>query len=368
MNHDLDPGDALGFPVLSLCSASDRDSSSTYRVYGLRLHANRPIPDLTTTPDNGSTDVWIEMIGPRPYWGPVSSQAVVLTASPERNKRGEPFFQACCPDGRDGAHIQLRWADGETYIEFLVAQTGDRIRATWSDDISYHDVLAPLLGVVLGCVLRMRGITCLHASVVAVDGAAVVMVGRKFGGKSTLAAALAQRGHAVLSDDLAVLVPDKDVFLVQPGYLRMRLWPNSIAALPDLASNEMPRIWSMLEKRYLTLTSERDASLWRFQPEPLPLAAVYVLEEPGPPDTAPSITPISPAGGLVSLMQNTYVNYVLDRAGRARDFEVLGRLAATVPLRQVHRPFDLDAIPQTCAAILDDFRSVNRLAGIKKPQ
>ena len=130
--------------------------------------------------------------------------------------------------------------------------------------------------------------------------------------------------------------------------------------LPGIETDALPRIWPdmPMDKRFLDLNAEAGASRWRFQPRPAPLAAVYLLADPGPADTAPQVIPIPPAAGMIALAQNTYVEYVLDRTGRARDLQVLARLAATIPLRHVDRPASMEGLAPTCEAILDDVQAI----------
>ena len=59
-----------------------------------------------------------------------------------------------------------------------------------------------------------------------------------------------------------------------------------------------------------------------------------------------------------TLVANTYVNYLLDRAMRRREFEVLGRLIGAVPVRRIRPPAEASAVFSICEAIADD---VNRL-------
>jgi hypothetical protein len=283
-----------------------------------------------------------------------------LHTSPEQDEEGRPYFHAYRLGEGAQAPVQLHWSNGDGFFEFLVDGAGRRVRATWAQSVSYPDVVPILTGPVLGCVLRLRGITGLHASAVAVgrgdDAAAIAFVATKFGGKSTLAAALAGRGHGVLTDDLVALAEVGGRFLVQPGYPRLRLYPDSASALPGAETASLSPLWTDVnaDKHYLDLAADPGASRWRFQPRSVPLAAVYLLADPGPAGTAPRISPLPPAAGLIALAQGTFMNYLLDRAGRARDLQVLGRLATTVPLRQVDRPASLDGLAPTCEAILDD--------------
>ena len=67
-------------------------------------------------------------------------------------------------------------------------------------------VTAFLLGSVLAACLQQRGILTLHASAMATDDGAVLFAGHSGVGKSTLMAALTERGYAMLSDDVTGIV------------------------------------------------------------------------------------------------------------------------------------------------------------------
>ena len=342
----------------------------TYRAYGLTVRVNREVPGLVLAPEAGPGDLRVEFVAPAGEVDPCPV-GTTLDAFEGQTDRGPSMFQVCRLTADQGGGLSLRWSLGELYVQFVIDAAVRRIVGTWAPGVAFEDTLQPLLGPVLGCVLRLRGAVCLHASVIgacvgdagAENGpptAAIAIVGAKFGGKSTLAAALAHRGHALLSDDLAVLREDRGTFWVQPGLPRLLLWPSSAAVIPDMSTDDLPRIWVTpdVDKRQLILTAEPGPTPLRFHPSPLPLRAIYALGPPDPPDTHPRVSPIAKVDALVTVMSNTYADYVLDRSGRVRDFEVLGRLAGHVPVRQVHRPWSLDAIPQTCTAILDDLAQV----------
>ncbi len=67
------------------------------------------------------------------------------------------------------------------------------------------ELVPVVFGNVLACICWRRGQLALHGSVVAIDGRAVLLLGRIATGKSVLAAALARRGHIVLSDEVATV-------------------------------------------------------------------------------------------------------------------------------------------------------------------
>jgi hypothetical protein len=67
------------------------------------------------------------------------------------------------------------------------------------------EVTAAIYGNVLACICWRRGQLAFHGSAVAIDGRAVLLLGPRELGKSVLAAALARRGHGMLSDEVAAV-------------------------------------------------------------------------------------------------------------------------------------------------------------------
>lgn len=80
--------------------------------------------------------------------------------------------------------------------------------------------------------LNQRGCCHLHASAVAAQDRAVVFAGSHTSGKSSLAAALVQRGLDFLTDDICVIDIDATVGVtVRPGFAWQKLWSDTLCAL-----------------------------------------------------------------------------------------------------------------------------------------
>lgn len=244
-----------------------------------------------------------------------------------------------------GAYFRLLYADG---TEFLVDRRGCEVWATWPDSSTLEDTATYLLGPVLGFVLRLRGITCLHASAVAVGDRAIALVGPANAGKSTTAAAFCRMGYPVLSDDIAALSESRGIPRVQPAYPQLRLWPDSVTLLYG-SPDALPRLTPTWDKRALDLTKNG----YRFQEQPLPLAAIYVLAGRSA-DAETRIEGLKGRENLLTLLGNTYVGYLQSAAMRRQEFESLGRLVATVPVRRVVPAEDPAGITRLCSRILDD--------------
>jgi hypothetical protein len=181
----------------------------------------------------------------------------------------------------EAGYFKLLYGDG---TQFILDRRATRVWATWLQPLTLEDTVVYLLGPVFGFMLRLRGFTCLHASAVAFGGRALALAGEAETGKSTTAAALARRGHAVLSDDIVALRKVNDTFLAGPGYPRVCLWPDSVNLLCG-SPEALPRLTPNWEKCYLPL----DGNGHHFQEEPLRLAAIYLLGDREGSSTVPRI-------------------------------------------------------------------------------
>lgn len=255
--------------------------------------------------------------------------------------------------GGDG-HFRVSYGDG---AEFAIDAAARSVFGVSRSDLTLDDLVVYLQGPILGFVLRLRGVTCLHASAVVVDGRALAVVGAGGIGKSTSAATFARSGRPVLTDDVLALGDRGDAFDVHPGLPRVLLWSESVRALYG-DPEALPRVVGNWDKRYLDLSRPGYA----FAARPAPLGALYVLGERLPRGARPSVTPLTGANAVVHLVAHTYANDFLDGAQRARELQVLGRLVNHVPVRLVRAPDDpaqaRATCEATCQAMLDDFRSV----------
>jgi hypothetical protein len=128
------------------------------------------------------------------------------------------------------------------------------------------------------------------------------------------------------------------------------LWPASVKALYGSESH-LPLLTPNWDKRYLDLTDQ-------FEQGPLPLSAIYVLGERSSDDHAPFVQPLDHTEGLLSLIANTYTNYLMDRKMQARQFELLRRVLANLPVRKLTPHADAGKLQELCDYIFTDFAAV----------
>lgn len=323
-------------------------------VYGLGVDVNVPIAGLAGLQVPRQVDVRMSLGSMPSFLAAVPRDAwQEYYASSDLDEHGEPSIRV--RRSSSGDYFRIAYPDGTVIV---VNAQGSRVWATWPESAGVEDTATYLLGPILGFVLRLRGITCLHASAVAIDGRAVALVGPSGSGKSTTAAAFAQLGCPVLTDDVLALVDEGVFFKVQPAYPRVRLWPNSVESLLG-SVDALPRITPGWDKRFLDLNGPR----YRFQHAPLPLAAIYFLSDRSADPLVPRIGAVGALQGLMALVANTYVTNLLDKPMRAKEFELLGRLVESVPLRRVTPSADFGRISELCDLITDDCLELASCAG-----
>ncbi len=210
------------------------------------------------------------------------------------------------------------------------------------------DLESLFVGPVLGCILRLLGVVCLHASVVNIDENAVVIMGESTRGKSTTAAGIFQLGHQFLADDVAAVTLRNNCYFVQPGYPKIRLRPEPVATLfHEAASASFPLVYSDRDSRYISLKKESD-----FCSEPLPLGAIYILGDRNENCTTPYVESIKAHEKLIKLTENTFGSYVVYKKLRIEEFMFLAQLARNIPVRRLMFCNDLRTLPLQCQTII----------------
>jgi hypothetical protein len=98
----------------------------------------------------------------------------------------------------------------------------------------------------------------------------------------------------------------------------------------------------------------------RFQATPLTLGAIYVLTDREAGLAAPIVEELSAREAFITLVANTYVNYLLNAEMRSHEFEALGRVVAGVPVRRVRASTDCSKVSVLCEAIASDVKQLER--------
>ena len=328
-----------------------RQVTYPYRAYGLTLGSGTPIFALRQERADPKRYDIIVSLGPETDW---VREAKRLPSHVEYPKLGEvelenPAFSLISYGAAE--FFELVYGNEAT---FFVDGTAERVWGTCLPPLTNEDVTSYLVGPVMGFVLRRRSVLALHASAVSVGGQAVALCGESQAGKSTTAAALALRGIPVLCEDITPLNEAAGRFQVEPGYPRVCLWPDAVEKLFG-TRDALPRLTPSWEKFFLPL----DGNNASFEARRRPLGAVYLLAARAAEANAPRIEEVGPRAALLDLVQNTYMNWLLDRHQRAAEFDALSKLVTQVPVRRIVPHADPGRIGDLCDLILADARCLS---------
>jgi hypothetical protein len=240
--------------------------------------------------------------------------------------------------------------DGTALLTFENAATF-RVRAGREVIVSDLKVAADdvwlrlhLLGSVLAILCHQRGLLPLHGSCVRVDGGAVAILAPSGTGKSTMAGALQRLGFMVLGDDVCALDLAGTVPLLLPAFSRVKLWHASLALVGR--STDCPV--DACDRNQFLFLGEGE-----FDPAPLPLRAIYMLEVAAPGGAARVNAVENMADRLRVVTLNIVRSGFAEAIGRRTVmFEQAVSLATTIPIRRLIRCAERERISET----LDTFR------------
>jgi hypothetical protein len=226
-------------------------------------------------------------------------------------------------------------AAGEHYFHY---RKGSGITIERGPDVDPADESLWLNGSVYAAVASLNELVPIHASAVAENGSVFAFTGAPGAGKSTLVAALGDRGLAMFCDDTLVLdLSDPERVICLPGHKRLKLTPGALA-MTKAAREE--QVAPTLEKFYSTPASGTAVAA-------MPLAELIFLE-------AGAQTAIDPIAGFERFARMQDEHYTAELyagaqvSSAARRFEHLAQLASRLTLSRFVRPlgearFDEDA-------------------------
>ena len=285
-----------------------------YEAYGLSIHSALPLPELVSAAET-EADVVIQ-------FGKVDRSLLKIT------RFGSYFYMTA-------EEVYFFWDE----VGAFLIRNGKEIVIDPFSGVEERLLRLPLLGAVLAVLLHQRGFLTLHASAVAINGGAVVFLGGRGWGKSTLAATLYARGHHLIADDLVGLdVGGTRHPMVLPGFPQLKLLPEAAASALGDDPETLPRLAIGYEKR-------ARRGIDRFSHKPLPLKGIYELSK-GP---AIEIKPLQPQEAIMQVIANSYIaraaNQLLQGVGTSSHFLQCTSLINNVPVYRIERPQSLALVP-----------------------
>ncbi len=277
-----------------------------YDLLGLSVESSRAFPDFPQAESAAPPDL-------RLHWAP----SLASLDQFYRERRPDPSAPATLTLTKSDHAYHFAYEDG---TRFLLSGDGAQVSAVIAPHQSIEDTLTYFTGPIMGFILALRGIFCLHASAVLLDGAAVAFVGPAGAGKSTTAALLNQAGLPVISDDALPCLPCDGQLQVHSSYPRVRLWEDSVFKLKG-TPDALPLLTPNWSKRYLPL-DEAGFACGLF---PLQLIVFLGADPPSLPT-------------VLRLAHSTYIGDLLPPERAAQHFAHMAELARSVPVVNFDRP------------------------------
>ncbi|MGH7569375.1 MAG: hypothetical protein ACREL9_10485, partial [Gemmatimonadales bacterium] len=187
------------------------DGAATYRLHGLRVRSEIPLPTPAAGPA-GAPPPDLDV-----GWG----DGPMRPAPPA----GDVLARFAPRDGCGYTHVATESGYTLHYAgtcEFRLDPARRVARAHLAPGVAPELASILLTGNVLAVVLALEGACVLHASAVAVNGGALALVGGVGMGKSTLAALLCAAGATLVTDDLLRVALDRVRAFPGPPELRLR--------------------------------------------------------------------------------------------------------------------------------------------------
>lgn len=285
-----------------------------YRLFGLTILSEIPLPELVADPGAGPADVRVTL-GTIAAW----------------------------PDAEAGMHIE-----GDEALLVIppagrfLARGGRELVVEPFDGVSPRNLRLYLLGSAFGAILHQRVLLPLHANAVVVEGRAIGFMGHPGAGKSTLAAWFHDRGFDVLADDVCVVTPGPGAApLAHAGIPRLRLWREALERGGREAS-DYERSFDDMDKYTVPTDLERALPA-------VPLSHLYLLEKA---EGEASIERLEGSAAVEAMIANTYRGAYVRLMGTTRQHLLAcAELARTVPVFRARRRWGYDAFDAEGAAL-----------------
>ncbi|OAN82782.1 hypothetical protein A8B78_07940 [Jannaschia sp. EhC01] len=219
-------------------------------------------------------------------------------------------------------------------ITFTCAEALDTFR------VSYH-----LISPVLPFWCRRDGRLTLHGAVIDIGGEAVIVLGDKGMGKSTICAAFLQKGCAIHSEDVAAI--SADLASVYRGSNVLRIEADTAnAILGDGLRLHQPAFSKPLLK-----TDRSNAPPGR---DSLPIRAILELA-PFSDVPCPGLSPVGGHQAKMSILRHLSSKaFPVPTSVKKTEFIAATALAEKIPVLRVDRPRDLAALGDTVDQIIGD--------------
>ncbi|MBF0543918.1 MAG: hypothetical protein HQM08_05785 [Candidatus Riflebacteria bacterium] len=307
-----------------------------HRLYGVLIDSIFPLPAAPmATEFDIPADLTVSW-KPETEWNPTFWRAI------------RPSSQLGWPDlgeASDGSFC-ITWGNE---LKVVISPEYDQVCIV-SREAKLEFAPTVVVGAVLGYVLFLRGVICLHGSVLERGGRAIGILGKSGAGKSTIAASLFQKGATLLSDDLVVISQMEDRIFVEPGCAGMRLESTAVKRIlgADACLPQVP----YLEKLLWDFSKQPNKPDNRVCLQATPLDELLYIVEKTNQNNEVAIGPaLPPTEALTLILETLYPPGILPLLTQEK-LRNLSKLAASVPIRLVQYTKTWDHLSRLVELIL----------------
>jgi hypothetical protein len=294
-----------------------------YRVFGLNIVSEFELPELIPNNPTEHPDVRI-LVGETPR---VLSKAVVV--------------RPCLQIAPQSLLLQVKIA-----ADYWV-QNGDTIILNPVPDAPPENVRLFLLGSAFGALLHQRGFLPIHGSALIYQQQAFILTGVTGAGKSTLAAALVNKGCRLLTDDVAAIAFESDGKpLVQPAYPQQKLWIDTADAM-KLPAGRLLRVVAGKDKFCFSAVD-------RYHERPETVTAVFQLIKPEEGTTAKiGFTSVRGMEKISIINSNVYRPFFAKGLGLYNELlKRCFRLAEKVKIARIYRTQEVNDLEELSSTVI----------------
>jgi hypothetical protein len=304
-------------PLASLNSEGERKQqhSRFYTVFGLNISSEIMLSELDRSGEEPF--VFIRM----------TSEDFTDPEMKQRLCHGEYNSKEAIVSFKDVGSFRVR---GGTNIEI------------WKDPCADDRLIRMFLhGVVSAILLHQRGFLVLHGSCMDIRHRAVGFLGRSGAGKSTMAAALHQRGHDILSEDIVAIEYRDGRSVTYPGIPQLKLTADTITGLGY--SEQFVESLYPVSNEFLYRYDRKMSSS-----ECMEMRCIFVVRDAD----QINIRPLSHLDGFMALMQNSYTAKIIERThSQASHFSRCTRLIEKIPICLLERPRDMGKLADVAKCV-----------------
>lgn len=235
---------------------------------------------------------------------------------------------------KDAAHLE------HPAIGFVNVEAGGRIAFLPASSVDRRFLRMFLLGPAMAMLLHQRGSLVLHASAVAINGMAVLFVGEKGRGKSTLTTALHEQGCEFVTDDVAALDVGDEI-VIRSSVPLTKVDPDALSALNVTGAGRFA-LGGEGAKVGRTLAV-------RIASGPVPVTHIFALQF----GSGPILRSLAPQSAFAEIVRHTFAaRWLPNHEPDPAHFSRCASLVSNVPVSILERPKDFSLMDQTIQLIL----------------